>query len=339
MFVLFFRYVTVIIGRRSGCYYGIDKEFNMGQIINGEWVKKSIVTSDDKGEYDRIPRSFLDTIAKDHPKFQPETNRYHLYISFACPWAHRTLLFRALKGLEKHITVDVVSPDMLDMGWTFESQFPGSTGDSLYGKKYLFEIYQKAQSDVTTSCTVPILWDKKTETIINNESSEIIRIFNSAFNELTGNKDDYYPQAMAKEIDEINEEVYHKINNGVYRSGFAKNQKAYETAVQNLFEALDKIEKRLKGKEYLVGNQLSEADLRLLPTLLRFDAVYYSHFKCSRKKIRDYPELSRYLRQLGALPAVQSTTHIDHIKRHYFYSHEFINPLRIVPVGPDELGF
>jgi glutathionyl-hydroquinone reductase len=311
----------------------------LGQIIDGKWVKKSIVTSDESGQYDRIPRSFLDTISPDHPKYQPESGRYHLYVSYACPWAHRTLLFRAFKDLQDHISVAVVSPDMLDMGWTFSTQFSGTTGDTLYGKEYLFEIYQKAQSDVTTSCTVPILWDKKTESIVNNESSQIIRIFNQAFDDITGNQLNFYPDHLADEIDQINEEIYHKVNNGVYRAGFAKNQEAYDKAVTELFATLDKLDTHLQKHPYLVGGVLTEADLRLLPTLLRFDAVYFGHFKCNLRQIKEYQGLSQYVSSLFEHPQVQETTFMDHIQRHYYYSHEFLNPQRIVPKGPLDLGF
>lgn len=308
----------------------------MGTLVDGEWVKGSIVSSDKKGSFDRKARTFRDSISQDHPEFKPETGRYHLYVSYACPWAHRTLIYRALKGLEKYISVNVVHPDMLEMGWSFDADFPGATGDELFGKNYLHQIYQQAQSDVTTSATVPILWDKKTGKIVNNESSEIIRILNSAFNQLTGNTDDYYPTELHAEIDAWNEKIYHNVNNGVYRSGFAKNQQAYEEAVTGLFEVLDEIEAHLEGKDYLVGNQLSEADIRLIPTLLRFDIVYYGHFKTNLRRISDYRNLSRYTHNLYQLDAVKKTTNFEHIKRHYYYSHESVNPYRIVPMGPAE---
>ncbi len=309
----------------------------MGRLVDGQWIAGSVITSGKDGAYERIPRSFLDTISADHERFQPESGRYHLYVSYACPWAHRVLIMRSLKGLTKHISVDVVHPDMLESGWSFASNFAGATGDSLYAQTYLYQIYQKAQSDVSTSVTVPVLWDKKEMTIVNNESSQILRIFNSAFNDLTDNQDDYYPKSLRTEIDELNERVYEYVNNGVYRSGFAKTQKAYEDAVTKLFQVLDELEERLEGKDYLVGERLTEADIRLITTLLRFDVVYVTHFKCNRKRISDYKNLSRYRRQLFQLAAIQSTTDFDHIKRHYYYSHESINPFRIIPVGPDHI--
>ncbi len=309
----------------------------MGKLVDGEWVKTSIITSDDKGQYDRLPRTFLDTISKDHERFQPESGRYHLYVSYACPWANRTLIFRELKNLTDHISVDVVDPDMLEYGWSFDASKDGATGDSLYGKKYLHEIYQKADSKVSTSVTVPVLWDKKLETIVNNESSEIIRIFNQSFNDLTGNTDDYYPKNLQSEIDQWNDEIYPAVNNGVYKSGFAKNQEAYEKAVTELFRVLDKLDQHLEGKDYLVGNQLTEADIRLIPSLLRFDVVYFTHFKCNIKRIADYKNLSRYTRNLYENEAIRKTTNFDHIKRHYYYSHEELNPQRIVPLGPEKV--
>lgn len=308
----------------------------MGRLVDGKWVKTSIITSDDSGSYDRIPRSFLDEISPES-KYQPEKDRYHLYVSYACPWAHRTLIYRELKNLQDFFPVSVVSPDMLEEGWTFDISFPGSTGDHNYQSQYLREIYQKAQSDVSTSVTVPIVWDKQNETIVNNESSQIIRFFNTAFNELTGNHDDYYPKELRGEIDKWNDLIYDNVNNGVYKSGFARNQKAYEKAVTSLFDVLDQIESHLEGKDFLVGNQLTEADIRLYPTLIRFDAVYFTHFKCNLKRIKDYSNLSRYLKSLYERDAFKKTTHIDHIKRHYYYSHEELNPKRIVPLGPKDI--
>ncbi|SME94020.1 glutathione S-transferase family protein [Pseudobacteriovorax antillogorgiicola] len=309
----------------------------MGRLVDGKWIESSLITSDEEGSFKRQPRTFLDTIAADHSRFQVESGRYHLYVSYACPWAHRTLIFRSLKELENHISVSVVHPDMMEQGWSFASNFPGATGDELHGFDQLFEVYQKAQRDVSTSVTVPILWDKKLDTIVNNESSQIIRIFNSAFNELTGNSVDFYPEALRSEIDSWNEEIYECVNNGVYRSGFAQSQSAHEHAVNELFRALDKIDRHLSRHSYLVGNQLTEADLRLIPTLLRFDVVYVTHFKANRKRIKDYTHISEYLRRLYKIPAIHQTTHFDHIKRHYYYSHESINPQRIIPVGPDSI--
>lgn len=308
----------------------------MGQLVEGQWQKGSIIISDKAGAFDRPASTFRDTISADHKVYQPESGRYHLYVSYACPWATRALMFRTLKDLEEHISVSVVHPDMLEMGWTFSTDFDGATGDDLYESQYLYQLYQKSQSDVTCKVTVPVLWDKKTHTIVNNESSEIIRIFNSAFNDLTGNHDDYYPVALRPTIDSWNEKIYHNVNNGVYRSGFAKSQEAYEDAVTGLFEELAELNERLVGRYYLVGDRLTEADLRLVPTLLRFDLVYYSHFKTNLRQISEFTQLHRYMRNLYNIEAVRKNHRFDHIKRHYYYSHEDLNPHRIIPLGPDD---
>lgn len=307
----------------------------MGRLIDGVWTKRSIISSGKKGDYQRIPRSFRDTISYDHPKFQPESGRYHLYVSYACPWAHRCLIYLKIKGLEEHISVDVVHPDLLEDGWTFDSSTNahGATGDRANHKKFLYEIYQAADPKVSTSVTVPVLWDKKLNTIVNNESSEIIRIFNTQFNELTGNSLDLCPQEHLAEIDRINEIIYHNVNNGVYKSGFAKTQEAYDEAVSALFETLDYLESFLEGKDYLVGHQISEADIRLITTLLRFDKIYHTHFKCNLKKISEYSNLNSYLNRFLAFDYIKETTHMDHIKRHYYYSHGEINPFRIIPIA------
>ena len=306
----------------------------MGQLIDGVWVKGSVSANDQKGNFKRASSVFRNKISSNHPKYLPETNRYHLYVSYACPWAHRTLIFRKLKNLESHISVDYVHPDMLEMGWSFEKNFPGTSGDSLHNKRYVHEIYQLSDKDISTKATVPILWDKKTRTIVNNESAEIIRIMNDAFNDITKNKDDYYPEKFRDQIDSINDTIYENINNGVYRSGFSKTQNSYEEAVKNLFTSLDMVNDILEGRDYLVGDILTEADIRLVPTLIRFDCVYYFHFKCNLKKISEYKNISRYLRNLFEEDAIKSTTNFEHIKRHYFYSHENINPFRIIPIGP-----
>ena len=309
----------------------------MGQLIDGVWVKGSVSTNDQKGSFKRASSVFRNKISSNHSTYLPETNRYHLYVSYACPWAHRTLIFRKLKNLESHISVDYVHPDMLEMGWSFEKNFPGTSGDSLHNKRYVHEIYQLSDKDISTKATVPILWDKKTRTIVNNESSEIIRIMNDAFNDITKNKDDYYPEKFRDQIDSINDTIYENINNGVYRSGFSKTQNSYEEAVKNLFTSLDMVNDILEGRNYLVGDILTEADIRLVPTLIRFDCVYYFHFKCNLKKISEYKNISRYLRNLFEEDAIKSTTNFEHIKRHYFYSHENINPFRIIPIGPENL--
>ena len=309
----------------------------MGKLIDGEWIVKSIITTDDSGAYDRLPRTFLDTIEDSHPIFQPELGRYHLYVSYACPWATRTLIYRQLKDLTDHISVSVVHPDMLEDGWIFDSSFPGATEDHLFRKKFLREIYQKADPSITTSVTVPILWDKKTETIVNNESSQIIRILNTAFNDLTGNHIDFYPQEKRTEIDRLNDMIYNNVNNGVYKSGFALTQSAYDEAVTKLFETLDYLDEQLTHSKFLVGKEITEADLRLIPTLLRFDAVYVTHFKCNIRRIVDYKNLHRYMQDMLEVPAIKDTCNIDHIKRHYYYSHEQINPYRIIPKGPSNI--
>ena len=309
----------------------------MGKLIDGEWIVKSIITTDDSGAYDRLPRTFLDTIEDAHPIFQPELGRYHLYVSYACPWATRTLIYRQLKDLTDHISVSVVHPDMLEDGWIFDSSFPGATEDHLFRKKFLREIYQKADPSITTSVTVPILWDKKTETIVNNESSQIIRILNTAFNDLTGNHIDFYPQEKRTEIDRLNDMIYNNVNNGVYKSGFALTQSAYDDAVTKLFETLDYLDEHLSHSKFLVDDDITEADLRLIPTLLRFDAVYVTHFKCNIRRIVDYKNLHRYMQDMLEVPAIKDTCNIDHIKRHYYYSHEQINPYRIIPKGPSNI--
>ena len=309
----------------------------MGQLIDGVWVKGSVSSNDQKGSFKRASSVFRNKISSNHSTYLPETNRYHLYVSYACPWAHRTLIFRKLKNLESHISVDYVHPDMLEMGWSFEKNFPGTSGDSLHNKRYVHEIYQLSDKDISTKATVPILWDKKTRTIVNNESAEIIRIMNDAFNDITKNKDDYYPEKFRDQIDSINDTIYENINNGVYRSGFSKTQNSYEEAVKNLFTSLDMVNDILEGRNYLVGDLLTEADIRLVPTLIRFDCVYYFHFKCNLKKISEYKNIRRYLRNLFEEDAIKSTTNFEHIKRHYFYSHENINPFRIIPIGPENL--
>ncbi|MDO6565987.1 glutathione S-transferase family protein [Alteromonas sp. 1_MG-2023] len=308
----------------------------MGLLVDGIWQDKWYDTSKNGGKFERQASKFRGAIGGEAgAKHPPESGRYHLYVAYACPWAHRALILRQLKGLTEHIEVSVVNPDMLNEGWSFES-YPDSTGDKLYHFDYLHQIYTKAKHDVTTRVTVPVLWDKKTESIVNNESADIIRIFNSDFNSLTGDEQDFYPAALREEIDDVNNMVYHAINNGVYKAGFATTQSAYEEAVGTLFDALDTLEARLSKQRYLVGKQITEADWRLFTTLIRFDAVYHGHFKCNVRQIADYPNLYGYMRELYQYSGVASTVNFDHIKRHYYYSHTMINPTQVIPVGPKQ---
>jgi len=301
-------------------------------------IKKMSTSAD--GSFNRKPSTFRNLIEKGG-KFEPEKGRYHLYVSYACPWATRTLIMRKLKGLEDFIDVSVVSPHMGGDGWPFANvdDFPGATVDPLYNASHIKDLYLRVNPEYDGRFTVPVLWDKQTHAIVNNESSEIIRIFNSAFNHLLPEekaKLDYYPQELWKEIDGVNDWVYDTVNNGVYKSGFATTQKAYEAAVLPLFDSLDRLEKMLTGKEYLIGNRLTEADIRLFVTIIRFDPVYVGHFKCNIRTIRDgYPAIHLWMRKLyWNFPAFKDTCDFDHIKTHYYWSHPMINPHRIVPVGP-----
>jgi len=314
----------------------------MGRLVDGKWVEIDPPKADSRdGKFVRTDSAFRNWITPDGSSgptggdgFAAESGRYHLYVSLACPWAHRTLIFRALKGLIPRISVSVVSPEALDGGWSFDRGFAGATGDTLYDQPFLRDIYLKTEPDATTRVTVPVLWDKQREAIVSNESSEIIRMFNSAFNDLTGDLQDYYPVALRPEIDTVNSRIYSTVNNGVYKSGFARSQSAYDKAVSELFDTLDWIEERLSRQRYLVGDVLTEADWRLLPTLLRFDLVYYLHFKCNRRRLIDYPSLWAYTRELYQMPGIAETTNFEHIVRHYFFSHESINPFRIIPINP-----
>ncbi|PYE35468.1 putative glutathione S-transferase [Idiomarina fontislapidosi] len=306
----------------------------MGLLVEGKWHDKWYDTKKHGGRFVRSESQFRNHIEQGG-QFPPESGRYHLYVSYACPWAHRALIFRKLKGLESHIDVSVVHPLMLENGWEFSD---APLNDPLYQSDFMYQLYLKADPNYSGRVTVPVLWDKKTETIVNNESAEIIRIFNSAFNELTGNDLDFYPEPLREEIDSVNERVYHDINNGVYKCGFATEQTAYEEAFKALFDALDWVEERLQHQDYLVGDQLTEADWRLFTTLVRFDAVYFGHFKTNKYRIHDYPKMSGYLSRLFNHPGVADTVVMDHIKRHYYGSHKTINPTQIVPVGP-ELSF
>jgi len=303
----------------------------MGLLVDGVWHDQWYDTQSTGGKFERKEAQFRNQIAPSS-KFKPEAGRYHLYVSLACPWAHRTLIFRNLKGLERLIDVSVVSALMLENGWQFDTPEP------LYGFEYAHQLYTKADSDYSGRVTVPVLWDKQCETIVSNESAEIIRMFNSEFNALTGNTDDYYPKALRAEIDSMNDFVYSNINNGVYRCGFATTQAAYNEAFDALFSALDVLELRLSKQRYLVGECLTEADWRLFTTLVRFDAVYVGHFKCNRQRIIDYPQLSNYVRELYQYSDISATVDMEYIKQHYYGSHESINPTRIIPQGP-ELNF
>ena len=312
----------------------------MGLLVDGQWQDQWYDTKASGGKFIREDAQFrhwITATGRPGPSgsdgFKAESGRYHLYVSHACPWAHRTLIVRALKGLSPHIGVSAVHPDMLENGWTFE-QCDGSDGDALHGLQFAYQLYTKAQPGYTGRVTVPILWDKHRETIVSNESSEIIRMLNTAFNGLTGSTTDFYPPGLRESIDAINERVYHTINNGVYKCGFATSHEAYQEAFDELFTSLDWCESILNKQRYLAGSKLTEADWRLFATLIRFDAVYVGHFKCNRNRIEDYPALSNYLRELYQLPGIAATTHIQQIKRHYYYSHATINPTRIVPQGP-----
>lgn len=301
----------------------------MGKLVDGVWHDVWYDTKSNGGKFVREDAGFRNWIEdKPDAKFKPESGRYHLYVSLACPWAHRTLIFRQIKQLESHIDVTVVCPDMMNEGWQMGLPEP------LFGHTRLHQIYTQAKSDYTGRVTVPVLWDKKTETIVSNESSEIIRMFNSAFNSLTGNQLDFYPQELHSVIDEWNDYIYPNINNGVYRCGFATTQDAYEEAYNQLFEALDKVDNHLATHRYLAGAKLTEADWRLFTTLVRFDAVYVGHFKCNKKRIADYPNLNGYLKELYQVDGIKQTTDFYHIKRHYYFSHKGINPTQVVPKGP-----
>ncbi|TVP91201.1 MAG: glutathione S-transferase family protein [Pseudomonadaceae bacterium] len=298
----------------------------MGRLVEGIWRDEWYDTDSNDGAFVREDAGFRDQVEAGG-RFTPESGRYHLYVSLACPWAHRTLILRTLKGLEEHIAVTAVHPHMLDEGWVYDEPEP------LYGFTRHHQLYTRAKQDYTGRVTVPVLWDKQEETIVSNESADILRIFNSAFNDLTGNSEDFYPAELRSEIDRINARVYDEVNNGVYKSGFATSQTAYETACTALFAALDWLEELLGERRYLAGQQTSEADWRLFTTLVRFDPVYHGHFKCNIRRIEDYPNLAGYTRELYQWPGVAETVDFHHIKQHYYYSHDMINPPRIVPLG------
>ena len=310
----------------------------MRALVDGVWQDEKITS--EGGRFVRQPTRFRNWVTTDggpgpsgEGGFAAEPGRYHLYVSLACPWAHRTLIFRKLKQLEDVVSVSGVSPMLGAQGWTFD-EHEGSSGDAVNRARILADVYLVADPRYSGRVSVPVLWDKKRRTIVNNESAEIIRMFNSAFDAFTKVRHDFYPAELRAEIDRINERVYENINNGVYRTGFATTQEAYEEAFGALFAALDELETRLSRQRYLAGGKLTEADWRLFTTLVRFDAVYYSHFKCNLRRIIDYPNLSNYLRELYQVPCVAETVSMDHIKRHYYGSHRHINPTGIVPLGP-----
>lgn len=313
----------------------------MGLLIDGVWHNQWYDTASTGGRFVRKASQFRNWVTPDgspgptgNGGFKAEPGRYHLYVSYACPWAHRTLIFRALKGLEESISVSVVHWFMGDRGWTFEPG-EGVVADPIFNANLLHQIYTHADATYTGRVTVPILWDKQTQTIVNNESSEIIRMFNSAFDQVGAKPGDYYPEAVRDEINELNKRIYDTVNNGVYKCGFATTQEAYEEALKPLFDSLDWLEQILSTQRYLTGNQITEADWRLFTTLIRFDPVYVGHFKCNIRRIVDYPNLSEYVRDLYQTPGVAETVNFSHIKKHYYQSHASINPTRIVPLGPE----
>ena len=306
----------------------------MGQLINGTWTTENVGRSGPKGRFQRTQTAFHGMITADGSSgFEASAGRYHIYVAHACPWAHRTMVARKLKRLEDVVSVSVVDPFMGEDGWQF-SEARGAVPDTVNGARFLREIYIKARADYSGRVTVPVLWDKATATIVNNESAEIIRMFNASFVGLGSDGIDLYPAHLRVEIDAVNTLVYENINNGVYKCGFATSQRAYEDAFDALFAALDEVEALLNVQRYLAGTQITEADWRLFTTLVRFDAVYYGHFKCNLRRIEDYPNLSNYLRELYQVPGIAETVDMDHIRRHYYTSHESINPTRIVPHGP-----
>ena len=313
----------------------------MGRLVNGIWQTGPLDVDVVDGQFIRQASTFRNWITPDGAPgpsgeggFAAESGRYHLYVSYACPWAHRTLIFRALKGLEQMISLSVVHWHLGEDGWTF-TPADGTLPDPVMGATFLHQIYTAADPHYTGRVTVPVLWDKKRGTIVNNESADIIRMFNSAFDAVGAAAGDYYPEALRQEIDALNARIYERVNNGVYRAGFATTQEAYEEAVVPLFETLDWLEERLRSRRYLTGAQTTEADWRLFTTLVRFDPVYVGHFKCNLRRIADYPALSGYVRDLYQHAGVAQTVRLDHIKAHYYTSHQSINPTGIVPIGPE----
>jgi putative glutathione S-transferase len=305
-----------------------------GYLREGKWHPGWYDTSKTRGEFVRTSATFRNQITSDGSSgYAAEPGRYHLYVSLACPWAHRTLIMRALKRLEDAVSVSIVDPVMGEEGWAF-SEGPGCIPDTVNGFRYLREVYTAADPRFSGRVTVPVLWDRRSRSIVNNESAEIMRMLNAEFDACTPVRSDYYPAPLREQIDTINAMVYERVNNGVYRCGFAGSQAAYDAAFERLFSALDELEMRLSASRYLAGDAITEADWRLFTTLARFDAVYYVHFKCNGRRIAEYPRLSRYLRELYRVPGVAGTVNMEHIKRHYYMSHPHLNPSRIVPRGP-----
>ncbi|UNC48608.1 glutathione S-transferase family protein [Enterobacter huaxiensis] len=313
----------------------------MGQLVDGVWQDVWYDTKSTGGRFKRSVSAFRNWLTADgaagpsgESGFAAEKDRYHLYVSLACPWAHRTLIVRKLKGLESLIPVSVVNPLMLENGWTFDSDFPAATGDDLYHHDFLYQLYLRADPHYTGRVTVPVLWDKKNQTIVSNESAEIIRMFNTAFDAHGARAGDYYPVELRGKIDELNGWIYDNVNNGVYKAGFATSQEAYDEAVGKVFESLERLEQILGQHRYLTGDRLTEADIRLWTTLVRFDPVYVTHFKCDKHRISDYLNLYGFLRDIYQMPGIAETVDFDHIRTHYYRSHKTINPTGIISIGP-----
>ncbi|HRO13985.1 MAG TPA: glutathione S-transferase family protein [Paracoccus sp. (in: a-proteobacteria)] len=313
----------------------------MNQLVDGVWTKGSIGASRKDGAYKRQNAGFRNWCTPDGAPgpsgqggFQAESGRYHLYVSYACPWAHRTLIFRELKGLAPHVGVSVVHPVMGGEGWAFATDFDGATGDPLFGAAYLREVYLRADPHMTGKVTVPVLWDKQQDTIVSNESSEIIRMFDSAFDALTGSDVHFWPEDLRDKIGAVNDRVYPNFNNGVYRAGFAATQDAYDEAIGPVFETMAWADDVLSRSRYLTGDRLTEADWRMFTSAVRFDTVYHTHFKCNRQWLRDYPNLWAWTRELYQMPGIRDTVRQDHITHHYYRSHPDLNPHGIIPINP-----
>ncbi|KMK84506.1 glutathione S-transferase family protein [Pectobacterium brasiliense] len=315
----------------------------MGQLVDGVWHDTWYETKSTGGHFKRSESAFRNWVTPDGAPgltgkggFPAQSGRYHLYVSLACPWAHRTLLMRQLKGLTDHIAVSVVHPLMLDHGWTFGTDFEAATGDSLYQHEFLYQLYLHAMPDYSGRVTVPVLWDTEQHTIVSNESADIIRMLNSAFDGVGATAGDYYPEALRAQIDELNGWIYDKVNNGVYKAGFATSQSAYDESATTVFAALSDLESILAKQRYLTGEQLTEADLRLWTTLIRFDPVYHTHFKCDKYRLSDYPNLFGFLRDIYQMPGIADTVDMAHIRHHYYRSHGTINPHGVISLGPEQ---